>query len=262
MGMLGEAAARDGWAGQARGAPYRASAARVHSLDLSLPQTWLATACRASPGGRVLYAFVVAAVRDYFVLGHVATGAAHAEADGVEVATAHVEVASTPPGPVPTLEAAIAAALATEAAASAAGDALEAAFTRAVDAALAAGDPAAAVAAWRSMPGEATARAVLGARLYQDGILGPYAHARPAAPDAERGAAMLAWLRADLDDRAARDALEPLAWEEAERILAADGPDDLEAFGRRLPRFPGVFVRDRAYEAREDAEALAGPAGP
>lgn len=75
------------WSRLAAQAPYRASIDSKAHWDVARPAPDLAVASRVSPGGRLLMAFELQELRDYFVEGHADQGA-QAEANGAEKASA------------------------------------------------------------------------------------------------------------------------------------------------------------------------------
>lgn len=81
MGRRNSPASLSHWDTHAAQAPYRASISGQAEWDMDLPNPNLAVANRISPGGRLLMAFSLEALRDCFVEGHVHQGA-QVEPDG------------------------------------------------------------------------------------------------------------------------------------------------------------------------------------
>jgi hypothetical protein len=87
MARSNSPAALEHWTDMAPQAPHRASIDGDAFWDLERPSPNLAAAMKVSPGGRLLLAFRLKDVRDYFVEGHLDQGA-QVESDGAERATA------------------------------------------------------------------------------------------------------------------------------------------------------------------------------
>lgn len=240
------------WIAAARDLPYRASISGNCDWDVGRPSHHMAGALRVSPGGRILLAFAVSEVRDYFVLGHIDQGA-QVEDDFAPQATTR---SGRPPEPklpedyetaVVDFENALRHRTDGE-------KAIEAAFVEPMRALLFARRTVDAVALWRSMPDTVSKTLAFG-ELKQSGQWDfdkVKAHTVAPTPyDAQRGAALVSWQRSRNAMERIEQRFDELARERAEDILRHYGHEALMEFVDSVPNSIGkvnlkMFVRRTA----------------
>ena len=216
--------------------PYRASIGGNCYWDVDWPSPRLIDANKVCPGGRILLAFEIAEVRDFFVEGHAHQGA-HAEADFCERATPRKPTRARPPLPTD-YEAALVefkTALQQNRAVSLA---MEVAFIDEIKGYLSEKKVAEAVSLAKSMPpsGEKS----IAYTLIQNSGLGGFDLARSRKADfmpydAERASVMLQWQMAKHAAERIDDVFYELAYDKAQIILADDGHEALAEFVKGVP---------------------------
>ncbi|MCE6957899.1 hypothetical protein LAZ40_02350 [Cereibacter sphaeroides] len=252
------------WASCSERAPYRASLPASVSWDFDRPDHRQVTAFRVSPGGRLLCAFELAEVRDWFVDGFADLGA-QVEPDRAERASAR---RARPPAPAARegdLESLFQAVRAADAARRAAEAPIRQAFNEPAEALLAAGDIAGAEAIRASMP-DLVERMLLTQKIReacdQTGALP--VPAPPAPLDAARATALLDEQRASRAFREAEAAMEAAVWPVARDLAESGDRDGLrDLIGRVPPCVCRAFLVDwERHEAFPDAAPLSNDESP
>lgn len=230
------------WDQATANAPYRASLSADHDWDVRRPSPHLAVRMRVCPGGRILAAFTLEAIRDYFVAGHADQGA-QIEADGATRATALIKT----PRPVAvalTLDEIFEQFKAADRIYEAAEAGLKKAFQDPAERLWAQGKPRDALALIKALPSESTARAVAFGHFVRehhwDTQALPLQGVEAAAPNVARAQAMLAWKRAELGLASATQTmtaqLEPL-------VEGCVRRGDRDALGKLIERTPPCVER-------------------
>lgn len=237
------------WRSRSANAPFRASIDGNACWETSRPGPDLAAALKTCPGGRVLLAFELAEIRDYFVEGHLDQGA-QSEADGIDVASARRRPAPTAKPKPASVEEAAAIYIAAKKRLDLAYAAIEAAFNGKFQRLLDAGEVKAAVSVLRAMP-DTHLRSIAITRLGDSGLwdFRDPLHNVPRQPySREQAAAMVEWQRAAKVKWSAEDALGELAMAKARELLSTDGLDALRDFEATLPRsMTKAFVADMIH---------------
>lgn len=241
------------WTERAPSAPYRASVGNGAHWDTDLPSPNLAEAVRVSPGGRLLLAFRVKEVRDFFVEGHAHQGA-QAELDGCERATSRKGEAPKANPPTESLDEAISAYVVARKAEREADGLIERHFNDKIGRLLSGGEPRKALELLRSMPDNAL-RAIAVSAVMKSGLWNidenPMWKVEPAPYDSERAGAMVLWQRASKGLRAAEDVFGKLAMQRARELLDGEGNEAVAEFMHTLPAsVTKAFVADMARYGR------------
>jgi hypothetical protein len=239
--------------------PYRASINGDAEWDFSRPlPDDLADAARITPGGRLLLAFRHAEVRDYFVEGHLDQGA-KVERDGAEKATRPTSIDAKEQSALPTLDEAAAAVQGTHRAMRAAEDAVEQAFLVEAKNLLAEGRVKSALGIVKSIPGDCVSRTFgidAAGKAGWDHAALPFDSIDKTPLTAERGRALLRWLRAMKADKAAEKALETLVAEPLEALIKAKDLDGAEALVERIkPSWTAVHADNALWDLRQERKA-------
>lgn len=243
------AEARSKWAECAHTAPYRASVGADICWGTDRPHWDLATALKSSRRGhRLLMAFELAEVRDYFVEGH-RDQDAQVEPDGAEEAGPRQPKISRPAPR--TLEEAKATVIASGLAEQAAQDEVERVFNREVDRLLTEHKAEEALRIIRSMHPDCAMRMIAFDAVRKSGQWDfdakPLWKLEPMPFTQERAATIFAWLRAHLDNRAAEDDIGAIALPMAQDILDREGYAAVAAFNETMPPcMTKVFIADMA----------------
>lgn len=238
----------ENWKAKAPSAVYRASVGQNTFWDVGRPRPDLAVASKVSPGGRMLMAFGMEELRDYFVEGHADQGA-QKEPDGAERASPRREgQAPVYPG-ADDLASAIRIYSEARGLLDKAHDAIERAFNDGFASLIEAGRTAEATALLRIMP-DTHLRTSAIMRLQDSGWdfdANPLWKAAPAAYTKEQAAALVLWQRATMRERAAEGPFSEFAMNRVQEILDEEGREAAEAFGLSLPRsVVKAYVVDRA----------------
>ena len=203
------------WTEKAKTAPFRASVNQDPSWDTDNPSYTLAAAYKRSPGGRLLLAFELEEVRDFFVDGHEENGA-QAEPDGATRASArHKKDAAAKP--VVSLDEAFAAYHSASNRLNLAREEVDQAFLLDIMLLARRGEIAEAAAILHSMPGRCEEKTIAMSRLLDMGLRDEAAWCEPAPLTQPRAAALRTWQRAFLVEKKAHavmsDLLAPLVEE-------------------------------------------------
>ena len=198
------------WDANTANAPFRASVNADTVWKVGMPPHDLAVAMRVSPGGRLLLAFELEGIRDYFVSGHRAANGAQVEADGTDCATRR----RSPILPVPaqTLDESFARFTAARADLTAAEDAIERAFNDEIERLIAADDIQGALALTVSLPGDTVMKTIAISCLMKsekwDSQANPLWKTERAPYTAERARLLAVWIEARNAYEAAQTAME------------------------------------------------------
>jgi len=252
----------ENWKAKSPKAVYRASIGPNAVWDTDRPRPDLAVAAKVSPGGRMLMAFEMKEIRDYFVEGH-ADQEAQVEPDGAERASPRrtAEVHAFPKAD--DLAASIRIYSEARALLNEAHDAIERAFNDEFARLFDAGRAGEAISLLRIMP-DTHLRSSAIMRLQDAGWnfdANPIWKAAPTAYTREQAVALVQWQRASMQEASANEAFAKFAMERVQEILDEEGREAAEAFGLSLPgSVTKAFVMDRARygkprEADEGSQA-------
>lgn len=260
MGRRNTPLSLENWAKKAPSAIYRASVAPTTFGEIPRPHPDLASASKVSPGGRMLMAFELAAVRDYFVEGHADQGA-QTEPDRCETASARRPYRAITPE-ASDYESALALYVAAIRRRRAANERVEAHFRGPINAALENGDVELAVSILAAMPDTAE-RIFSFEDIKRSGLWDfnerPLGHVRRAFYTQEQAEALVEWQRADKEYSSCDDIFADFARERGRELLSNEGPEALTEFAHSLPgSITKAYMCDWAdQEAKKAAQPVA-----
>lgn len=242
-------------------ARFRASVDMDADWDLRRPSPDLAWASKISPGGRLLLAFDLEEVRDFFVDGHQGNNA-QAEPDGANRASRR-KPSAKPPEPPASLEEAFDAYRASNATLEETEQNLEDIFNVEILRLAGEGKREEAIAIVHSMPGACFAKTMAISGLHNlDPEAGPWPRGEPAALTKEQAASLVVWQRAWLAHEATTKAMETLLTPMVEGFVEKGDKAGLSALFERTPNsMAKVFMADalRSRMPKAVVKAAAAP---
>ncbi|MCS4088433.1 hypothetical protein [Rhizobium sp. BK176] len=264
MARSNSPASLENWSKKAGRAIYRASVGPKSYWDGNRPSPSLAVAGKVCPGGRMLLAFDMEELRDYFVEGHADNGV-QAEPDLCEKASPYRQIAVASAPRATDLETSIPIYVTARKALDEAYKAIERVFNGPFQALMDADKVKQAIAVINAMPDTYLRSSAIGQLLASkkwDTEKNPIGHIDPAPYSREQAAALIQLQRAKKADRIAGDIHGKFAMERAEVILAEDGEEALREFAATLP--PSIArahmaVMERQAARNRDKPASYGP---
>ncbi len=219
--------------------PFRASIGRNAYYDVGRPPPHLAAASKRCRGGRILSAFRIRELRDYFVAGHMYQGA-QAEPDGAEHASPQQKIPASPDTPTDFNDALAFLNSAIEIEAKVDKE-IQRVFNDAIDRLLAKGHHQDATNLAFAMPPCGAQKTLAFHAIQKSGSQSQSQPLHLTAPlfslyTAEQATVMTEWIRS-FDKRDTADkALDIIVLPKARRIFKEEGSDALTALLKRLPK--------------------------
>lgn len=227
----------ENWKKKADHAIYRASVGPNTHWEGNRPAPDLAVAAKVCPGGRMLMAFEMEELRDYFVDGHADNGA-QAEPDRCERATPYRPQAVKAVARATDLESSIPIYIAARKVLTECHNEIERVFNVPFQELMDADKVKEAISIINAMP-DTHLRSVAVSRLIDskkwDTDKTPIWHIDAASYSREQASALVRWQRAKKADRIAGDIHGQFAMERARAILEEEGEEALKEFAATLP---------------------------